>query len=251
MVRAVSTEIRFDQQGTVVLANGAQNVTDTAGRTIPSTIANVGAAATYRFLSGTGLQFVANATNSQYNTGALTASSIEFLLGDIFTALGVDSSWDMYARIRATVTTFPTNNVTTGLTLAIRGAAGSPSNSGVRMRGVIRGQHVGAQVVDTINDATAGSNYTNAPANTSDTFGLMSSVGAIDCLVGVWGGSWATTPLTAEVTALPASNTNTTGFRNGSFNFLGIAFGTGNANADMQVTVERLRLDFRAPFAVP
>lgn len=244
----ITSEFRFDQQGTIVLANGAQNITDTSGRTLATTIANVGAAATYRFLSGTGLQFVANATNSQYTSGALTASSLEMSVQDIYNLYGVDASWDMYVRIRATVLTFPTNNVTNGLVLAIRGAAASPSNSAARMRGIQTGLHAGVRVLDTINDATAGSSYTNAPASTADTFGLLSVPGDIDCLAGVWAGSFPTTQMAAEVTALTGANTNTSGFRNG-LNFLGIAFATGNANADMQVTIERMRFDFRAASA--
>jgi hypothetical protein len=240
----VSVEYDFADQGTVVLANGPQLITDTTGRTISVTVGNVAAAATFRFLAGTGLQFVANATSSVYTSAAQTASFLEWAFSTMYSTYGVDSTWDMLVRLHVTVQTFPTPNVTGGLTLAVRGVAGTPSNSAARLRGIIRSNQVNTQVMRHGTDGSGGQNY-GFPGAVPTVYGIRHEQGAMAAFGGTFATDFDSSSMDQDVGDQPATSANTSGYRDRG-NILALAFGTGNVNADVQVTIERMRIDWRA-----
>lgn len=244
--RIVSALFRFDQMATVALADGPTTLVDTNGIALPVTVGNVGAAATFRILNGTGLEFVANATNSQYNSNAQTASFIEALYPDLYATYGVDASYDMRVRIHTTVRTFPTNNVTGGLTLGVRGVTGSPSNSTNRYRGILTFRQNGVQTMVHATDGTGGQNYVLPTVpSLPDVYGIQHEQAAMRAHAGRWGGSFDDTPMLFDVGDQPATSPNTGGYRD-SGNILALGFGTGNALADVRVTIDQLRIDWRA-----
>lgn len=243
----IVAEFDFSNMGTGDFVNGARTFTDTDGNVLAANVINIGAAATFRLQAGAGngMQFAANATNSAYNSGAQTASAVEFSLSDIYTLYSVDASLIWIFEVYCSVLTFPTPNVSPGgFCIGLRGVAGTPSNSANRFRAFRRGNLGGTQATSSISDATAGSAYTTAPAATSNTYALVSTGGGVSAMAGTWGGTWQTTPLIMENNTLIATSTTNNGFKDRN-NMLAIAFPTGNAAADMVVTVERLVLRAR------
>jgi len=243
--RIVSVEYDFADQGTIVLADGPQLIVDTDGNAISVTVGNVAAAATYRFLQGTGLQFIANASNTVYNSATQSASFLEWTFANLFATYGIDSTYDILARIYLTTQTFTQNQVTGFLTLALRGVTGSPSNAANRQRGILRGQAVGAQIMAHSTDSSGGQNYVITALGPPNVYGIRHEQGAMAAFAGTWGGSFDDTQCTLDVGDQPATSPNTSGYRDTTM-VLGLGFGTGGVTATMQVTVERMRLDFRA-----
>lgn len=245
--RIVSALFRFDQMASRTFANGATTLVDTQGRALPVTIGNIAAAATFDVLLGTGLRFVANASNTVYHSGTQSASFIEALYSDLYATYGVDASWDIKVRYHASVITMPTAMVTGALTLGVRGVLGSPSNAAARMRGILR-QATGAgptQVMQHQTDASGGQTYTLPTApSLPDTFGFQHEQGAMRAFAGRWGGDFDSTPMLFDVGDQPATSANTSGYRDSS-NILALAFGTGNALANVVVTIDQLRIDWR------
>lgn len=246
--RIVSALFRFDQMASRTFVNGATTLVDTQGRALPVTIGNVAAAATFDILLATGLRFVANASNTVYHSGTQSASFIEALFTDLFATYGVDASWDMRVRYHATVVTMPTAMTTGALTLGIRGLGGTPSNGAARMRGILR-QATGAgpsQIMAHQTDTSGGQSYVLPTApSLPDTFGFQHEQGAMRAHSGRWAGDFDSTPMVFDVGDQPATSANTSGYRD-TRNILALAFGTGNTLSNVQVTIDQMRIDWRA-----
>lgn len=93
-------------------------------------------------------------------------------------------------------------------------------------------------------NATGGSNYTTAPANTSNVFGLNMTGGNAQILGGVWGGAWSSSQMVVEANTRDATATTNSSFRDQN-NRAVISFSTGNvANNGSTLVVERMRFDW-------
>lgn len=246
--RVSSALFRFDQMATVAFVNGATTLVDTQGRALPVTIGNVGAAATFGILSGTGLQFVANATNSVYNSATQTAAFIEALFSDIYATFDVDASHDVMVRYHVTLQTMPTGMVTGALTLGIRGITGSPSNATARFRGILR-MATGAgptQIMAHATDGSGGQAYVLPTVpSLPNVYGFQHEQAGTRAFAGRWATDFDDSPMLFDVGDQPATSANTSGYRDSS-NILALAFGTGNALANVQVTIDQMRIDWRA-----
>jgi acyl-coenzyme A thioesterase PaaI-like protein len=198
---------------------------------------------TFRVLNGSGIEFVAGATNTTFAAGGGTCALFYWTLDELFTQLGIDSSRSIVIEHYFSTLTFPTPNVSpAGVVVASWGIAGTPSNSGARQRGVRRGNLAGSQALSGITDAAAGTAYTTAPASTSNVLAIgISHGGVTSALAGVWGGAFVSSPLTMEVATPPGPSANPTTVKDRN-NRMTVAFPTGNTAADMVAVLQQTRI---------
>jgi hypothetical protein len=226
-------------------------------RSLPWVVGQVANAAVYA-ITPAGLRFEANAANTTFHDSTQTASHLYLPLADLFDALesrGLDSSCDVLVRMYCSDITIPTNQVGASLSLGVWGVSGSPSNSANRFRAIGRSRMVNVAVIFGWTNNAGGGNYTQLPDTVppgqapANVLAINDAGGTAQPLAGAWGGSWLESPLVAEAGVLIGTSTTNSGFRD-RFNRIVLAFGTGNANADMRVTVERMRIDWRRTMAV-
>jgi hypothetical protein len=250
-------ELDFTAQTQGALVNGARIFTTDDGVELPFVVGQVANAAVYA-IAPAGLRFEASAANTTFHDATQTASHIYLPLADLFAALaarGLDSSCDVLVRMYCSDVTIPTNQAGASLSLGVWGVSGSPSNSGNRFRAIGRSRMVNVPVIFGWTNNAGGGNYTQLPDTAppgqapANVLGLNDAGGTVQPLAGAWGGSWLASPLVAEAGVLVGTSTTNSGLRD-RFNRLVVAFGTGSTAADMRVTVERLRIDWRRTLAV-
>jgi hypothetical protein len=243
-------EIDFTAQTQGNVNLGANTYVTTGGVSLIFTGQNTGAGATNFDITAAGLRCVLNAVNTMWDPSApaTTGPAIWIPLSSLYTAYaaqGLDASCDLYLRMYCSTITW-VNNTTApaGLHLAIWGVAGTPSNSVNRYAATIRFRQGGVECMSSRINATGGSNYTTAPANTSNVFGLNMTGGNAQILGGVWGGAWSSSQMVVEANTRDATATTNSSFRDQN-NRAVISFSTGNvANNGSTLVVERMRFDW-------
>lgn len=239
---SVLASVEFDlaDQGDVTLANGAQLLVSTDDVTVPFVVGGSAAAATWALQQGIGLRMVANATNGQFDSAAQTAPHLYVLASTLWTIFDIDASADVLVRAYASALQFTTPNVAPGgLSVGVWGVGGSPSGSSNRFRGMRRGNLAGTQGVSNIADAAAGT----AIASTSNVIGILNAPAAVQSLHAAFDTDFDTTHMD-ELAAQDAASNNSQAFRSSGMRYA-VGFASRNANADMAVTLRRLRFDFR------
>lgn len=235
-------------QGNVTIGNNVY-VTDN-GVSLTFTGQNTGAGATNFDVTAAGLRCVLNNVSTGWDptAGTTTGPAIWIPLSSLYTAYasqGLDASCDLYLRMYCSTVSW-TGNTTApaGLHLAIWGVAGTPSNSVNRYAATIRFRQAGVECMSSRINGLGGSNYTTAPADTSNVFGLNLTGGNAQILGGVWGGAWSSTSMRVEANTRDGTATNNSSFRDQNDRAI-ISFSTGNALiTGSTLVVERMRIDW-------
>lgn len=191
-----------------------------------------------------GLRYVADITNSAFNSGAfVNAAFIRLQLATLFNAFPeVDSTCTICMETYWDLLT------TTGLggsAAVVWGLTGSPSNSNPRMRGAARGLRVGVPVAFGKMDGAEGSNYTTVPGNTGDTLAVLIAPGAsgsagFSNIRGALANDWP--QLRNQVHAAGNTSGTTTTYTSDENNYLAIGNWSGGVTATYISQLRSLRI---------
>lgn len=206
------------------------------------------AGSSFGLVSGTGLQFIPNTQSTVFTSvvGTRTAASMMFRALDFWNAFGVDGRRDYFMAVYCSVLTLPTAQVSpSGFHWGLLGRVNIPGGSSDRYIAIRRHNAAGAQALGTLRDGAANGNYTS-PIPTADTkaFGFQWAA-AFDCFAGDWdmagGQSWEDVEFTREAASLIMTTTGGAQYKDRG-NDVVMAFPTGNALADVRITVERVAM---------
>jgi hypothetical protein len=178
-------EIDWSAQGNRALTTGAENITTTDGDVL-SVTSQVAAGDTNTLTSGSGLVWDEGTTNTSWDTGARTATSVLVPWSSIFTLLDTDATWRY--KIESYYSALSLLNAEYIIT-GIDGLNASPANAGSRLSGCGRSRQAATQVWRPAIQAT-GVNYPTAPGGTVNVCGVTIDAQAISCHAGTWSGSW-------------------------------------------------------------
>lgn len=237
-------------QGTIdfTAVPGVHVLTSEEGPTMAVTAIGqtVDAGYTFGLTPNVGMEFVADATSTVFTSvvATRTAANLQFNLLDFWNAFDVDGMRNYFFFIYCSVLSLPTAQVSpTGFHFGVLGLVNVPGASSARYRAIRRHNAAGVQALGTIADGAANGNYTS-PLPVANTKVLGFQLGtAMDCHAGEWdtagGQAWEDVRLHREVASLITTTTGGAQYKDQGNNIV-IAYPTGNVNADMVVTAERI-----------